>query len=52
MDSTRTTKQSYIFFMLNSAEHEMFSAIKYENANNIWHFHIYNSRDIFLFIYV
>ena len=29
------------FFMLNSAEHEMFSANKYENANNSWHFHIY-----------
>ena len=25
------------FFMLNSAEHEIFSANKYE----IWHFHIY-----------
>ena len=29
------------FFMLNSAEHEIFSANKYENANNSWHFHIY-----------
>ena len=29
------------FFMLNSAEHENFSANKYENANNGWHFHIY-----------
>ena len=29
------------FFMLNSAEHEIFSANKYENANNCWHFHIY-----------
>ena len=29
------------FFMLNSAEHEIFSANKYENANNNWHFHIY-----------
>ena len=28
-------------FMLNSAEHEIFSANKYENANNSWHFHIY-----------
>ena len=26
------------FFMLNSAEHQIFSANKYENANN---FHIY-----------
>ena len=29
------------FFMLNSAEHEIFSANKYENANKSWHFHIY-----------
>ena len=29
------------FSMLNSAEHEIFSANKYENANNSWHFHIY-----------
>ena len=29
------------FFMLNSAEREIFSANKYENANNSWHFHIY-----------
>ena len=29
------------FFMLNSAEHEIFSANKYENANNSWRFHIY-----------
>ena len=28
-------------FMLNSAEHEIVSAYKYENANNSWHFHIY-----------
>ena len=28
------------FFMLNSAEHEIFSANKYENARNSWHFHI------------
>ena len=28
-------------FMLNSAEHEIVSANKYENANNSWHFHIY-----------
>ena len=31
----------YKFFMLNSAEHEIFSAYEYENANNNWHFHIY-----------
>ena len=28
-------------FLLNVAEHENFSANKYENANNYWHFHIY-----------
>ena len=28
-------------FMLNSAEHEIFSANKYENANYSWHFHLY-----------
>ena len=27
--------------MLNSAEHEIFSTDKYENANNSHHFHIY-----------
>ena len=34
-------KGSKTFFMLNSAEHEIFSANKNENANNSWHFHIY-----------
>ena len=24
-----------------SSEHEIFTANKYENANNSWHFHIY-----------
>ena len=28
-------------FLLNVAEHENFSANKYENANYCWHFHIY-----------
>ena len=28
-------------FSLNIAEHENFSANKYENANFCWHFHIY-----------
>ena len=37
-----TRPQGYkTFFTLNSAEHEIFSANKYENANNSWHFHIY-----------
>ena len=35
------------FFMLNSAEHEIFPANKYENANNSWHFNIF-SREIFM----
>ena len=30
--------------MLNSAEHEIFPANKYENANSGWHFHIYYQR--------
>ena len=29
------------FLILNSAEHEIFYANKYENANKSWHFHIY-----------
>ena len=33
------------FFMLNSAEHIIFSANKYENANNSWHFGIYQQRN-------
>ena len=33
------------FFMLNSAEHKIFSANKYENANYCWHFHIYYQRN-------
>ena len=28
------------FFMLNSAEHEIFPPNKYKNANNSWHFQI------------
>ena len=39
---TETWPRGYkTFFMLNAAEHEIFSANKYENANNSWHFHIY-----------
>ena len=42
-DVGRVGPQGYkTFFMLNSAEHEIFSPNKYENANkNCWHFHIY-----------
>ena len=28
-------------FLLNIADHEKFSANKYENGNYCWHFHIY-----------
>ena len=28
-------------FLLNTAEHDIFPANKYENANFSWHFHIY-----------
>ena len=31
-------------FLLNIAEHELFSANKYENANNSWDFRIYLQR--------
>ena len=31
-------------FLLNIAEHENFSANKYENVNYCWHFHIYKQR--------
>ena len=34
--------------LLNLAEHEIFSANKYENANYCWHFHIY----IYIYIYM
>ena len=34
-----------IVFVLNSAEHELFPANKYENANNSWHFHTYYQRN-------
>ena len=30
-----------LFFMLNSDEHEIFYANKYENASNSWHYKIY-----------
>ena len=33
-------------FKLNSAEPENFTANKYENANNSWHFHIYKHRNL------
>ena len=35
-------------FLLNIAEHEIFSANKYENANYCWHFHIYLQRKFLL----
>ena len=33
--------------VINSAEHEIVSAHKYENAKNSWHFHIF-SRENFM----
>ena len=30
-----------IALRFNSTEHKIFSADKYKNANNSWHFHIY-----------
>ena len=42
--SSPGSKVIKLFFMLDSAEHEIFSANKYENANNCWHFHIYQHR--------
>ena len=35
------------YFLLNIAEHEIFSANKDENANNCWHFHIYLQRKFY-----
>ena len=37
-DSFQSGPRLYNFFMLNSAEHEIFSANKYENANWEWSF--------------
>ena len=34
-----------ICYLINLAEHELFSANKYENANYCWHFHIYKLRN-------
>ena len=36
--------------MLNSAEHEIFSANKYENADNSCHFHIYQQRNFHAYL--
>ena len=36
----RGTRGYKTFFMLSSAEHEIFSANRYENANNSWYCHI------------
>ena len=40
------------FFMLNWAEHEIFSANKYENANYFWHFYIYYPRKFHAHLYL
>ena len=39
--SMRPGSKVKTFFMLNSTEHENFPAHKCENANNCWHFNIY-----------
>ena len=41
-----------IFFMPYSAEHKIFSANKYENANYCWHFHIYQQRKFHAQLYL
>ena len=46
MIKTRPRGYKTFFFILNSVEHEIFSANKYENANNSWHFHIYEQRNV------
>ena len=39
----------YIFSMLNSAEHEISSVNKFENANNsVWHLHNFVRRESFM----
>ena len=48
---TRSGPEVKLFFVLNSAEHEIFSANKYENANNSWHFHIYWQRNFHAQLY-
>ena len=35
-----------MFFMINSAEYDFFSANKYRNTNNSCHFHIYLQRKV------
>ena len=37
------------FFMLNSAELDIYPAHKCENANNCWHFHIYEQDKLSVF---
>ena len=37
-------------FLLNIAEHENFSANKYENANYSWHFHILLTKNFSIFL--
>ena len=49
MNSTTKKKKSgpkVIKFFSCSTEYEIFSAKKYENANNNWHFYIYKQRNV------
>ena len=41
-----------LFFILNSAEREIFSANKRENANKTWHFYIYSQRNFYDQLYL
>ena len=50
-DKSKQTVQTKIrplsykkIFKLNSAEHEIFHAHKCQNANNCWHFNIYEQE--------
>ena len=40
------------FSMLNSTENEIFPAHKCENANNFWHFNIYEREKIHFYAYL
>ena len=39
------TRGYKVFFMLNSAEHEIYPARKCQNVNNCWHFNIISMID-------
>ena len=43
-DGINSWPRGYRTFLLNSVEHEIFSAHKCKNANNCWHFKIYEQE--------